>query len=138
MVNNKRRAIYILDNDQGWRSFAVAVLEKRGFHVEAFKHTESLPTSGSDLIVLGFPALNAKELDVIDQILDRKRSEPVVVFASTLSREGARSAFLRGASDVIRKTFDAAELIHAVNAQLGKQPARSRYATERMRRSNYD
>ena len=132
--------VYILEEDSGWRDFATKALVKRGYLVvSGATFADLVPqikNENSSLTILGFSTIGPDELGLLERILRNKHLGPTVVVASSLSRGAIREAFLRGAADVARKSFDEDELADLVQEQLNPRDPKSNYASLGSRRRN--
>lgn len=114
--------IYIVEEDAGWRNFALDALRHYGFGVESMATVADFVVQSLAmpplLIILGTPVISAGEVDQIDTLQQHLPHVPLVVVSASLTRDGLRQAFLHGAADVTRKSFDPQELLALVQEQV--------------------
>lgn len=115
-------AIYLIEEDVGWRNFALSILHHYGLEAESTAMVADFVVQSLAapplLIILGTPIIGANEVGQIDTLQQQHPQSPLVVVSASLTRDGLRQAFLHGAADVVRKSFDPQELLTLVQEQL--------------------
>jgi DNA-binding NarL/FixJ family response regulator len=125
---NGGRAIYVVDDDKGFRSFVAGVLERAGYSTREFETGDSALSAAAEdrpaavLLDVQLPGLNGYE--VCRQLRELHGAELPIVFVSGERTEGldVAAGLLVGADDYLVKPVDPGELVARVR-RLAERPS---------------
>jgi FixJ family two-component response regulator len=121
----ERKLVSVVDDDESVRESLPDLLRSFGFDVEAFASAEAyLAAAGrtrADCLVLdiAMPGMSGPELQI--EVARRGERIPIVFITARRDDEAIAELLRRGAAACLIKPFEAAAIVDAVNAALGKE-----------------
>lgn len=127
-LQRKGRPIYVVDDDEGFRSLVTGVLERAGYSTREFAAGDSALSAAADeqpaavLLEVHLPGLNGYEL--CRQLRDLHGDALPILFVSGERTEGfdVAAGLLVGADDYLVKPVDPGELVARVR-RLAERPS---------------
>ncbi|TYR72759.1 diguanylate cyclase [Rossellomorea vietnamensis] len=126
-INEKRKIVFLVENDTSFLMLVKDYLEKRGFHVFGFtdadKAISALYDVKPDCILLDIFLGDQNGLDTLSHITKtvQKQYVPVVMMAENNSDSLRMESYQKGADDFIQKPFLLEELFIRVNRQIERK-----------------
>jgi two-component system, cell cycle response regulator len=126
-INEKRKIVFLVENDTSFLISVKDYLEKRGFHVFGFtdadKAISALYDVKPDCILLDIFLGDQNGLDTLSHITKtvQKQYVPVVMMSENNSDSLRMESYQKGADDFIQKPFLLEELFIRVNRQIERK-----------------
>ncbi len=117
--------IAVIDDDEATRALLTAVLQARGWGVEAFGSVrdaiQALGASAPDLMIVDVNLPDGCGLDLIGEVRDRSgRTVPAIVLSGLCEERDIARGFAAGAIDFVAKPFRREELLARCSIQLAR------------------
>jgi len=115
--------VLVADAEKFWRETTQAILEEKGYQVDALDDYADLRKALSknpDIILLGFPIIGPHEADIVQSTLEACPKSVILVFSTSwlITQSTRRQLMKLGVADVGGRPGNSDELIRLIEQEL--------------------
>ena len=128
--------ILIVDDDENIRKVLMAILEDKGYHMEAAgtarEAIKKIDKKFYNLALIDIRLPDMEGIDLLTKIRDSTPKMRKIIITGYPTLQNAVDAVNKGADAYITKPFDVEKVLHTISEQLRKQDQEKKYSQDKV------